>query len=125
MIAVVRQGADVKFRCTSKDAPDTNVLHAYLCKNQRITDVNLWDSVRKQAYFPIRRVQVQDSSNYSCVLSQKLLAPTDLGMCGSNTLYLKANGENNNMDMEIPCQMNFCFGWKELGKHCSALQFSS
>lgn len=99
VIAVVRQGADVEFRCTSKDAPNTDVLHAYLCKNHRITDVNLWDSVRKHAYFLIRRVQVEDSSNYSCVLSQRLLATTDLDMCGSNTVSLKVNGENYNVDI--------------------------
>ncbi|XP_062380615.1 uncharacterized protein LOC134068844 isoform X2 [Sardina pilchardus] len=85
----VSQGAAVEFRCTSEESPDTDILHAYLCKNQRITDVNIWDSVKKQARFHMARVQVDDSGNYSCVLSQRLLAATELHMCGRNAVLLQ------------------------------------
>ncbi|XP_062380239.1 uncharacterized protein LOC134068572 [Sardina pilchardus] len=91
----VSQGTAVEFRCTSEESPDTDILHVYLCKNHRITDVNIWDSVKKQARFHMARVQVDDSGNYSCVLSQRLLAATELHMCGRNAVLLQVQGEND------------------------------
>ncbi|XP_048087688.1 uncharacterized protein LOC125286551 isoform X2 [Alosa alosa] len=92
----VSQGAEVEFRCTSEESPDTDILHAYLCKNHRVTDVNIWDSVKKQARFHMGRVQVDGSGNYSCVLSQRLLAAKELDMCGRNAVFLQVYESEGN-----------------------------
>ncbi|XP_041930710.1 uncharacterized protein LOC121694576 [Alosa sapidissima] len=89
MIAVdesrVRGGADVHFRCSSTDAPDTDVLHAYFCRNQTIIAIEMWDSQKKQASFYLRSVQEDDTGNYSCVVSEILLT----NACGRHAVFLE------------------------------------
>ncbi|XP_076148963.1 uncharacterized protein LOC143133051 [Alosa pseudoharengus] len=84
----VRRGADVHFRCSSTDAPDTDVLHAYFCRNQTIIDIEMWDAQKKQASFHLRSVQEDDAGSYSCVVSGRLLAATELGACGNLNVSL-------------------------------------
>ncbi|XP_063045707.1 uncharacterized protein LOC134439728 [Engraulis encrasicolus] len=85
----VRRGTDVELKCTSEHAPDNGLLHAYLCRNQQIIDVHLWNPRKRQAVFFLRRVRADDSAHYSCVLSEKLLATKALEMCKNNTVFLE------------------------------------
>ena len=90
----VRSGADVDFRCTSEDAPDTGLLLAFLWRNQTIVDIEMWNSQQKQASFHLIGVQERDSGNYSCVVSERPLAATELDMCGGNSVFLQVYGKN-------------------------------
>ncbi|XP_063045919.1 uncharacterized protein LOC134439923 [Engraulis encrasicolus] len=91
----VKPDADVDFTCISKDAPDTPVLLAYLCLNEIIIRVEMWDSRRKEAVFRQRRVRESDTGNYSCVVSARPLNTTELNMCGNNSVSLRVSGNHS------------------------------
>lgn len=82
-------GAEVNFRCMSTDAPDTGLFLAYLCRNQVIIDVNMWDSQKKETDFHLRSVQLDSTGNYSCVVSELPLAATESDACGKNAVLLE------------------------------------
>lgn len=100
--STVRSGSDVKFICSSTDAPDTHLLLAYLCRNQTIIDVNMWKYQMRKAIFNIKRVQEDDEGNYSCVLSERPLAATELNACGGHSVFLQVYGENYKNINNIP-----------------------
>ncbi|XP_062380717.1 uncharacterized protein LOC134068919 [Sardina pilchardus] len=84
----VRKGSDVRFRCSSTDAPDASVLHAYFCRSQTIVDIEMFDSQKKQASFHLRNVQEDDAGSYCCVVSDRLLAEKELEACGNTSVSL-------------------------------------
>ncbi|XP_062380224.1 uncharacterized protein LOC134068557 [Sardina pilchardus] len=88
----VRKGSDVHFRCSSTDAPDASVLHAYFCRSQTIIGMEMFDSQKKQASFHLRDVQEDDAGSYSCVVSDMLLAAKELGACGRHAVFLEVYG---------------------------------
>lgn len=89
----VRPGSDVNLRCTSADAPDTAILLAYLCRNQTIIGVEMWNCQKKQATFQLKTVRVDNTGSYSCVVAEQLLDATELDKCGGDSVFLQVFGQ--------------------------------
>ncbi|KAL2077120.1 hypothetical protein ACEWY4_026624 [Coilia grayii] len=97
----VTSGADVDFRCTLKDAPDTGNLLAFLCRNSTINDIEMWDSKKKEAIFHRKRVQESDTGSYGCVVSDQPLAATELDTCGRNSVFLQVAADEPSVDVGL------------------------
>ncbi|XP_062380703.1 uncharacterized protein LOC134068909 isoform X1 [Sardina pilchardus] len=102
----VTSGADVYFTCSSTDAPDSVILMAFLCRNNTIIDVELWDSQKSQASFHLKRVQIEDTGSYGCLVSDRPMAARELDTCGKNSVSLQVgnggNGGNGELSEEPP-----------------------
>ncbi|XP_048087826.1 uncharacterized protein LOC125286652 isoform X1 [Alosa alosa] len=95
----VTSGTDVLFGCRSENAPASVILMAFLCRNETIIDVELWDSQKKQASFLLKRVQIGDTGSYGCLVSDQPMAARKLDTCGKNSVPLQVeNGELDELD---------------------------
>lgn len=97
----VKTGADVDFKCTLKDSPGNGTFLAFLCRNGTISDIKMWDSAKKEAIFHRMRVQQRDTANYSCMVSNRPLAPTELGACGGELVFLKVVGKKHSSSQNV------------------------
>lgn len=94
----VAVGSDAEFNCTTSNPINknlsTNMILAFLIKNEKPFKVNIWDTKETMTTFTLREVRMEDAGTYSCAILLNILHYHGMRLDRNNTVDLQIVGKN-------------------------------
>lgn len=90
----VPEGSRLEVTCSTfgLTKSEAKAVHVYLCKDGKAIDMKNLPN-RQDITFKIERIEMNNSGNYSCLFSEKLLEITKVMGYGQNTIFINVTGK--------------------------------